>query len=155
MPVNICTPKISMGCRQRIRPTSPTSSIASTITRSTGSMSFCRGTGRPCQRRRPSPKPPDAARRFKPSGYGLQARSGRGQDLAPPEGDEPVVFGHRRRHIHRWCRRKRHRNLRRLTRQCHPKSRIAVRCPLHALRLAIRPLAATGSASIASLDDAA
>jgi len=30
----------------------------------------------------------------------LQACSGRRQDLAPPEGGEPVAFGSRRRHIH-------------------------------------------------------
>ena len=54
---------------------------------------------------------------------GLQARSGRREDMAPPEGRKPVAFGHRRRHIHRRCRRKRHRKPRRLIRPRHPKSR--------------------------------
>ena len=56
---------------------------------------------------------------------GLQARSGRWEDVAPPEGRKPVAFGHRRGHIHRRCRRKRHRKPRRLIRPRHPKSRIA------------------------------
>ena len=54
--------------------------------------------------------------------HGLQARSGRRENLAPPEGRQPVAFGHRRRHIHRRCRRKRHRKPRRLIRPHHPKS---------------------------------
>ena len=46
--------------------------------------------------------------------HGLQAFSGRRQDVAPLEGREPVASGHRRGHIHRRWRRKRHRRPRRL-----------------------------------------
>jgi len=58
--------------------------------------------------------------------HGLQARPGRRKDMAPPEGREPVAFGHRRRHIHRRCRREPHRKPRRLIRTRHPKSGIAL-----------------------------
>jgi putative transposase len=47
------------------------------------------------------------------------------KDVAPPEGGQPVAFGHRRRHIHRRCRQERRRKPRRLIRPRHPKSRIA------------------------------
>ena len=36
--------------------------------------------------------------------HGVQARSGRRKDMAPPEGREPVADGHRRCHFHRRCR---------------------------------------------------
>src|SRR6056297_3186225 len=57
--------------------------------------------------------------------HGLQARSGRRENMAPPEGREPVANGHRRRHIHRRCRRNRHQKPRRLIRPRHPGFSIA------------------------------
>ncbi len=70
---------------------------------------------------------------------GLQARSGRREDMAAPEGREPVANGHRRRHIHRRCRRKRRRKPRRLIRPRHPNSRIAPAMHLLGARRVARP----------------
>ena len=56
---------------------------------------------------------------------GVQACSDRRQNMAPPEGREPVANGHRRSQIHRRCRRQQRRKPRRLIRPRHPNSSIA------------------------------
>jgi putative transposase len=58
-----------------------------------------KGNSRLCHR--PAPDRANQGRAVAEDGEadGVQARSGRRQDVAPPEGREPVAFDHRRRHI--------------------------------------------------------
>ena len=71
---------------------------------------------------------------------GVQARSDRRQDMAPPEGREPVANGRRRRHIHRWYCHGQNRKPRRLITQRHPNSSRARRsAPCAEERLVNRP----------------